>query len=161
MLSALKMLDWSDAVHAAWTERLRKTDPALLRANFEVSFNTPLGVLTHLANVENGYVDVVEGLPQNWRRHSTKEFTDLEPVLAYARETRSRTRAVLARLGEGALGKSFPVDFAANKAMTLEEILFTIVTHEQAHRGEILACFWQKDIEPPVVDYPRYGTPLS
>lgn len=158
MIDAKKLLDWSDAVHARWAEWLRKADPEILRTNFEVSFLTPLGVLTHMSNVENGYMDIVEGVEEKWARHSTKKFTDLEPVLAYAKETRDRTRRLVATTDSA---KRFNVAFAEGGALSLEQILFTLVTHEQAHRGEILAICWQRNIEPAKVDYPVYATPLS
>jgi len=41
-----------------------------------------------------------------------------------------------------------------------EEALFTIFTHEQWHRGELLAVLWSEGVEPPPVDRQRLGLEL-
>ncbi len=162
MIDVRRMLAWSDEMHARWWEGLEKMEPAVLADRVDASFLTPLGILTHMANVENGWMDVVEGDSPKWARHSTKAFIEREPVQTYATEARARTHALVDTLTTEGMERACPADGPfAKPAFTVEEVLFTIVTHECFHRGELLAVLWQKDITPPVCDYPTYGTPLK
>ncbi|HVL48176.1 MAG TPA: DinB family protein [Candidatus Thermoplasmatota archaeon] len=162
MIDVRRMLAWSDEMHAEWKKGLLAMAPDMLAAEVNASFLTPVGILTHMANVENAWIDVVEGAAPQWARHSTKKWTTLEPVLAYVEETRARTHRVVDGLADKDLERPCAVPGPFKKpAYTIEEILFTIVTHECFHRGELLAVFWQKDVTPPVCDYPQYATPLK
>ncbi len=48
----------------------------------------------------------------------------------------------------------------ARDSLSVEDILFTVCTHEHIHRGEVLAALWMQDVPPPVADYPELLTPL-
>ena len=163
MIDVRKMLAWNDEMHARWFEGLERLPEDVLNAKVDASFLTPLGILTHMANVESAWMDVVEGNPNpKWGRVSTKEHTTLAPVRAYAEEVRARTHRLVDGLTEAELQRSCPVGWKTGApAFTVEQILFTIVTHEHFHRGEIQAVLWQRDIEPPALDYPAYAAPLA
>lgn len=167
MIDVRQILAWSDAMRARWWKRLEEIDGAVLAENREASFRSVCGILTHMANVENGWMDVAEAglegetVAPNWARHSTKTWSDLAPVREYAEAARARTHKLVDGLTEDALQTPCPVKGPfARDAFTVEEILYTLVTHECFHRGEVLAILWQRDIEPPVCDYPAYGTSL-
>lgn len=157
-----RFLAWSDALHARWWDQLAKLPADLLAAKVDASFLTPLGILTHMGNIEMAWMDAVEGQPPQWARHSTKKWSELQPVRAYAAEARARTHALVDGLDEAAMRRPCPLEAGvfARPSLTVEEVLFTILTHECHHRGELLAVLWQKDVEPPVSDYPRYDVPL-
>jgi uncharacterized damage-inducible protein DinB len=157
------MLAYSDALSARWWDDLARVPPETLRKAVDFSFLTPLGILTHMANVENAWLDVVEGAQPRWARHSTKEWSVLAPVRAYAQEARRRTHALVDGLDDAGLQRACgPVEAAnfAKPTLTVEEIVFTVCTHEHIHRGEVLAALWHQDVQPPVADYPAYATPL-
>lgn len=162
MIDARSMLRWSDELHETWWRDLEALDEELLAENREASFRSILGILTHMANVENAWMDVVEGHDPDWARHSTRTWSTLEPVRGYMEKTRQRTWSIVGDLPDEELtGQEHPAGGPfAKEAFTAEEVLFTIVTHECFHRGEVLALLWQRDIEPPVCDYPAYATPL-
>ncbi len=148
-------------MHTRWWEGLEKLEATLLAEDTGASFRSPLGILTHMANVEQAWMDVVEDSPPQWARHSTKKWDTLAPVKAYVEESRVRTHGIIGVMSEEDLARDHPaVGPFAKQAFSAEEILFTIITHECFHRGELLALLWQKDVEPPVCDYPAYATPL-
>lgn len=157
------LLRFSDALHRRWAEGLAKLPPEALTKVVDFSFLTPLGILTHNANVEMAWMDVVEGKPPQWARHSTKKFGTLAEVQAYAQEARARTHALVDRLDAAGLARVCgPVAGPfARPTLTVEEILFTVCTHEHVHRGELHAALWMQNVEPPVSDYPAYLTPLT
>lgn len=155
-------LAFSDALSRRWWDDLEKIPAPALAKPVDFSFLTPLGILTHMANVENAWMDVVEGREPKWARHSTKTWSELAPVRAYAEEARRRTHAIMDGLTDAQMQEPRgPVQGAfARPHLTVEEILFTICTHEHVHRGEVLAALWMQDVQPPVADYPAYLTPL-
>lgn len=161
-VSVRQMLAFSDALQERWWPAMRAAPKELLAAPVDFSFMTPLGIMTHIANIENYYNDAIEGQKMVVARHSTKTWNELAPVEAYWREARGRTHKNVDDLSEADLVREIPIDVEgfAKKSYTVEELLFTIFTHEQWHRGEIMAAFWSKNVEPPKVDYPRYGTAL-
>lgn len=155
-------LAFQDAVAARWWDGLATLPPEALQKQVDFTFLTPLGILTHMANVEMAWVDVIEGAEPQWARHSTKKWNDLAPVRAYAQEARARTHRAVDGLDAAGLQRlCAPVkgNFA-KPAFTVEEVLFTLCTHEHIHRGEVLAALWSQNLEPPVADYPAYATPL-
>lgn len=157
------LLRYNDALAERWWADLQKVDAEALAKPVDFSFLTPLGILTHMANVENAWMDVVEGEAPKWARHSTKTWDKLEPVQAYATEARARTHKLVDDLDKEGLGRLCgPVEGPFQRPrLTVEEILFTVCTHEHIHRGEVLAALWHQGVVPPPADYPAYLTPLS
>lgn len=157
-----RLLAYSDALSERWWQDLEKAPPEALAKVVDFTFLTPLGILTHMANVENAWVDVIRGEAPQWARHSTKKWSELAPVREYAREARARTHATVDALTDAEMQRACgPVEGKfAKPTFTVEEIVFTIATHEHIHRGEVLAALWNQNVEPPPADYPRYATPL-
>ena len=164
-VSVHQMLAFSDDVNERWFPWLRDQAAELLDHNFEFSFRSPLGILTHIGNVENGWMNVVDGGDPDWRHppHSTKEFHEAAPVLAYLEETRARTHELVDDLDDEGLKEQRSVDPAGLKkgTYTIEELLWIVFTHEQWHRGELIAAFWSRDIEPPRLDWHQYLSPVG
>lgn len=165
-ISVHQMLAFSDDMNERWFPWLRDQDPKLLDANVECSFYTPIGVLTHIGNVEATWMDVVEGDQPDWRNppHSTKEFSEIEPVLDFLEETRERTHDLVDDLSEEDLQATRTLEddsYLEKGELTIEELLWIVFTHEQWHRGELLAAFWSRDVEPPRVDWHQYATPVG
>lgn len=157
------LLAYSDALSRRWWDDLAKVPPETLVKPVDFSFLTALGILTHMANVENAWMDVVEGVEPQWARHSTKRFSDLAGVRAYAEEARARTHRLVDGLDTAGLQRACgPVAGPfARPTLTVEEVLFTVFTHEHVHRGEVLAALWHQNVPPPPADYPTYLTPLG
>ena len=156
------LLAYSDALSRRWWDDLAKVPQESLAKPVDFSFLTPLGILTHMGNVENAWMDVVEGQAPQWARHSTKKFTDLASVRAYAEEARARTHRLMDGLDAAGLARVCgPVEGPfARPTLTVEEIVFTVFTHEHIHRGEVLAALWHQNVQPPPADYPAYLTAL-
>lgn len=157
-----RFLAFSDALQERWWADLEKVPLEALTKTVDMTFLTPLGILTHMGNVEMAWMDVVEGQPPQWARNSTKKWSELAPVREYAREARARTHRIVDGLDDAGLARTCgPVEGPfARKEFTVEEILFTMLTHEHVHRGEVLGALWQQNVAPPPADYPAYGTPL-
>ncbi|HVL88039.1 MAG TPA: DinB family protein [Candidatus Thermoplasmatota archaeon] len=162
-----RFLAFSDSISERWWDSLARVPAEALRANVDFSYFTPLGILTHVANVEMAWADVIAGEPPEWERHKPTEFTGLGAVRSFARQARARTHGLVASLDDaGLLRLCGPVDPThaesrpARSHYTVEEILFHILTHEHLHRGEVLASLWHQNVEPPPSNYVDYGTKL-
>lgn len=157
-----RFLAYSDDLSRRWWDDLEKMPPEALAKTVDFSFLTPLGILTHMANVENAWMDVVEGVAPQWARNSTKKWSELAPVRAYWEEARRRTHALVDELDDAGLARLCgPVEGPfVRPELTVEEIVFTVCTHEHVHRGEVLAALWSQNVAPPPADYPAYLTPL-
>ncbi len=155
-------LAFSDALSERWWRDLEKVPAEALAKSVDMTFLTPLGILTHMANVEHAWMDVVEGHAPQWARRSTKTWSELAPVRDHAREARARTHRLVDGLDDAGLRRACgPVEGPfARKEFTVEEIVFTVCTHEHVHRGEVLGALWQQNVAPPVADYPAYATPI-
>lgn len=165
-VSVHQMLAFSDDVNERWFPWLREQDPELLDEDLELSFHTILGVLTHIGNVEHTWMDVVEGGQPDWRNppYSTKELHETEPVLDFLAETRERTHALVDDLDEGQLQATRELEdtsWLEKDVLTIEELLWIVFTHEQWHRGELIAAFWSRDIQPERLDWHQYATPVG
>ena len=165
-LSVHQMLAFSDDLNERWFPWLREQPTEVLAHNYEFSFRSPLGILTHMGNVEHTWLGLLEGQQPDWRKppHSTKAFDEVGPVLSFLEETRARTHKLVDSLDEEALQQQHALEDASwlqKDALTTEELLWIIFTHEQWHRGELLAAFWSRDIEPPRLDWHQYASPIG
>ncbi|MDX1611417.1 MAG: DinB family protein, partial [Candidatus Thermoplasmatota archaeon] len=130
------------------------------------SFRSPLGILTHIGNVEHTWCGVIDGGQPDWRNppYSTKELHTVEPVISFLEETRARTHELVDHLSEKELQRAIQLEDASwlvKDELTIEELLWIVFTHEQWHRGELIAAFWSQDIEPPRLDWHQYDTPVG
>lgn len=164
-LSAKRMLAFSDDLNAEWFPALRKMDPDILSQNYKCSFYTPLGVLVHIGNVEKSWARTIAGEPYLWDRPSKSSWETVDPVIEHLEEVRAYTHEVVDDLDEEEMQTPrrirADIEEFERDEITPEEALFTIFTHEQWHRGELLSVLWSQGIEPPPVDWPRYGTELT
>lgn len=165
VLSARRLIAFSDAINEEWFPALRELDAQVLTRNYECSFYTPLGVLVHMGNVEKSWARVIDGEPFGWDRPSKTTWETIDPVLEHLDAVRADTHQVIDDLPEDAFDEPRRIDVEipgfVREELTVEEALFTLFTHEQWHRGELLAVLWSEQIEPPPLDWPRYGTPLT
>lgn len=165
-VSVHQMIAFSDAINERWFSWLREQETELLDRNFEFSFRSPLGILTHIGNVEHTWMRLVDGEQPDWRNppYSTKELHSVEPVISFLEETREATHDLVDDLDEKALGRTVTLEDASwlvKEELTIEELVWIVFTHEQWHRGELIAAFWSQDIQPPRLDWHQYGTPVG
>lgn len=164
-LSARRMLAFSDELNEQWFAELREMDPELLRRDYKCSFYTPLAVLTHVGNVEKSWARTIAGESFVWDRPSKSRWEEVDPVIDHLEDVRAYTHEVVDGLDEDDMQRPRAIDVDieefVREAITPEEALFTIFTHEQWHRGELLSILWSQGVEPPPVDWPRYGTRLT
>ncbi len=165
-ISVHQMIAFSDAMNERWFPWLDEQDPELLDRDLKFSFYSPIGILTHIGNVEATWIGFIEGEPLDWRNppHSTKEFSKIDPVVAFLKETRERTHEIIDGFSEKELQRALELEDASwlvNDQLTVEELVWIVFTHEQWHRGELLAAFWSQGVEPPRVDWHQYDVPIG
>lgn len=165
-VSVHQMLAFSDAMNEKWFPWLREQPTDILDRDLKFSFYTPLGILTHLGNVEATWIGFIEGEGLDWRNppYSTKELHEAAPVLEFLKETRARTHEIVDDRTEEELQEVLRLEDASwlvKDELTVEELVWIVFTHEQWHRGELLAAFWSQGVKPPRVDWHQYDTPIG
>ena len=138
-LAKLSSLGWEEAVR-----------------NREASHYSLVGIMLHMIDNEDWIVNIViPGKPAaERRRHLPSEFAGFEGVEALLAEVEAKTKLYLESMDTGELGRNvkYPA-FPAADNMTVEEWLFQSFTEQLYHLGELIALFWQDDVEPPQMQW--------
>jgi uncharacterized damage-inducible protein DinB len=105
-------------------------------------------VLVHLIEAEAGWIThVIQGLPL--RRFDPSLFTDLEQVLATWTPQRQATCTFVGGMTPHERLSRRALPWNPAELVSVEEIVWHVVTHEQYHRGQIftrLAMLGRRDL---------------
>ena len=130
-------------------------------------FHSIKDLLLHVTDVEDHWVhgivlgDGVQRLfPHDWVRPQAQQY-DLSWILDYSREVTRRTCAFLD--GEPDLNRSVKLvqDDPASDTVTLDQLMWNVMTHEVRHTAQIALMIRQLGHTPPWLDYMRFVRPQS
>lgn len=130
--------------------------------NREASFHSLRNVFLHGIEAEDWWFHhVVPGRKEAWvdwdapQRHPEPYgwATSLDEIRRATRRLEEESEAWLKSLDS--TGLAAPVS-TKHGPMSVEDVIVHVVTHEFHHRGEMLALWWQRDVEPPLVDLHAY-----
>ncbi|AWT36574.1 damage-inducible protein DinB [Deinococcus arenae] len=130
-------------------------------------FHSIKDLLLHVTDVEDHWVhgivlgDGVQGLyPHDWVRPQAQQY-DLGWILDYSREVTRRTCAFLD--SEPDLHRSVKLvqDDPASDTVTLDQLMWNVMTHEVRHTAQIALMIRQLGHTPPWLDYMRFVRPQS
>lgn len=157
-MEPLILLGFNRRVRRALFETLAALPPEAFREDVGISFGSLRDTLFHVARVEDFWVNAF--LREDERRVARTDRDEVATVQDLARlwdRVSDATEAYVADLSPEALAEVRRRSAGAEVVeKTVEEYLFTFLIHEVYHKGEVLAVLWQKDVEPPFVDYWRY-----
>ena len=128
-------------------------------------FHSIKDLLLHVTDVEDHWIhavvlgDGVQGrYPHDWVRPQAEQY-DLNWILEYSREVSGRTAAFLA--SEPDLHRSVKLvqDDPASDTVTLDQLLWNVMTHEVRHTAQISLMIRQLGHTPPWLDYMRFARP--
>ncbi len=156
-MDPLTMLRFNRRVREALFDRLRDL-PEEFERNAEISFYSIRDTLFHVLRTEDYWVnDFLTGDGRIVARDAKEDLQTAQDLEDLWNRVSDRTEDVIRAMGAEELAeiRERPLGDALVRK-TVEEYLFTFMIHEVYHKGEVLAVLWQRDNEPPPVDYWRY-----
>lgn len=146
-----------------------------LRALPDTDLNRPLiegdrfhnikDLLLHIVDVEDHWVhgvalgdSVASQYPHDWITPRAEQYA-LGWIIAYGQEVGRRTRAFLDRDPDLSRPVKLVQDDPASDTVTLEQLLWHVMTHEVRHTAQIVLLIRQLGHTPPWLDYLRFMRP--
>jgi len=120
--------------------------------NREATYESMKNIFFHILGVHDGWLNVsAQGASADSKVYDVDDFdaiTSMDVLGAYMEKVIAKERAFLGKLKDADLER--PVQPSWKKRPHPLRDALMQVTFEQAHHtGELIALFWQQDIEPP------------
>jgi uncharacterized damage-inducible protein DinB len=120
--------------------------------NREASYYSMKNVMLHMIDNEDWILNwVIPGRGSEYSRKKWEEYPDFGTVWAHMLDVERRADGLLSSLDADGLRR--PVEFALSNGekfnLTVEDCIFQSFTEQEYHTGELIALFWQQNIEPP------------
>lgn len=136
--------DYCDALSKLPSEEVRK--------NREATYHSMKNIFFHILGVHDGWLNVtVQGASADPKVYDVESFDEIETMgvlRGYMEKVIAREESLLKGLTDKDLER--PVQPSWKKRPHPLRDALMQVTFEQAHHlGELIALFWQQDIEPP------------
>jgi uncharacterized damage-inducible protein DinB len=152
LFSVIELYAYSSRVRRSFAEKLAQLPFETVAENREASFFSMMNVLLHMIDNEDWIVNwVIPGKSQAYVRKKWEEYAGMADVIKHLDDVEAKTRTYLKTLNEERLTRR--VDFVLSSGqsfnLSLEECLFQSFTEQLYHLGELIALFWQENIEPP------------
>ncbi|THF83641.1 DUF664 domain-containing protein [Deinococcus sp. KSM4-11] len=130
-------------------------------------FHTIKDLVLHVTDVEDHWVHSVargdgvnrEGrFAHDWVKPDAAQY-DLSWIIEYGREVNERTRAFLASGPDMNRSVKLVQDDPASDTVTLDQLMWHVMTHEVRHTAQITLMIRQLGHTPPWLDYMRFARP--
>lgn len=130
-------------------------------------FHSIKDLLLHVTDVEDHWVHSIaredgvhhEGRFQhNWIKPQAQQY-DLSWIIEYGREVMGRTRALLESEPDLNRPVKLVQDDPSSDTVTLDQLLWHVMTHEVRHTAQIALLIRQLGHTPPWLDYMRFARP--
>ncbi|WP_309572732.1 DinB family protein [Deinococcus sp.] len=130
-------------------------------------FHTIKDVVLHVTDVEDHWVHSVargdgvnrEGrFAHDWVKPEAAQY-DLSWIIEYGREVNEHTRAFLDSGPDMNRSVKLVQDDPASDTVTLDQLMWHVMTHEVRHTAQIALMIRQLGHTPPWLDYMRFARP--
>lgn len=155
-MDVVEQLAYSKRVRRKFLERMSEMPWDEVTKNREASWYSMKNIMLHMIDNEDWIVNwVVPGRGKEYAHRKWEEYTDIGMVEAHLEEVEGRSRETLARLTPDRLDQrvNFTLSSGQSFDMTVEECLFQCFTEQLYHMGELIALFWEQNIEPPTMQW--------
>jgi uncharacterized damage-inducible protein DinB len=154
MVDIKELLEYNRQVRQRYLQALARIPWDELIRNREASFNSIRNIFIHTLKAIDYWLDVL--LKEH--NHGAKkygEFKNLEEIYEYIDYVEGRMQKYLDPPLSGKLVEKYIVrnDLGETVEVTAEDILIHLFEEEVHHRGELIALFWQMNIEPPLMGW--------
>ena len=150
MVDISELLKYNEIVRHRYFESFVKLSWDEFTKNREASFNSIRNIFVHTLSAIDYWLDFLQ--KENLRsERKFDEYRIFDEVRAYMEHVEKRMHDYLQSLSSKGLKKTYMITGEDHKAtmITAEDILIHVFEEEVHHRGELIALFWQMDIDPP------------
>jgi len=135
-----------------YCEALGKLPEEAVRKNREATYHSMKNIFFHILGVHDGWLNVtVQGASADSKVYDSEDFESIQTIgelRGYMEKVIAKEESFLKTLKDKDLDR--PVQPSWKKRPHPLRDALMQVTFEQAHHlGELIALFWQQDIEPP------------
>jgi uncharacterized damage-inducible protein DinB len=150
MVDIRKLLEYNETVRHRYFESFARLSWEEFTENREASFHSIRNIFVHTLGAIDHWLDFL----QRERLHSKKKYNEyktFEEVRSYMEHIEKRMLNYLDSLPAGGLDRTFTAkdDDGKSFEITAEDVLIHVFEEEVHHRGELIALFWQMNVEPP------------
>jgi uncharacterized damage-inducible protein DinB len=154
MVDIKKLFAYNDAERRAFFKAFANISWDEFTENRGASFDSIRNIFVHTLNATDYWLDFL----QKEKRERAKKFEaykTLKEIEEYMQHVENRMNTYLTSLSPEGLKKKYKGRRNGKpETVTAEDILVHVFEEEIHHRGELIALFWQMDIQPPVIGYP-------
>jgi uncharacterized damage-inducible protein DinB len=153
MVDIRDLLAYNDAERRAFFKAFARLSWREFIKNREASFHSIRNIFIHTLNATDYWLDLLQNENQRSKK-KFEEYKSLKEIGVYMRHVEKRMHDYLKTLSPENLKKKYEGPGRRKGKATTEDILVHVFEEEVHHRGELIALFWQMDIEPPLTGYP-------
>jgi uncharacterized damage-inducible protein DinB len=156
MFSIEELHQYSSTVRRKFADKLAELPWADLEKNREASFYSAKNILLHIIDNEDWMVNwVIHNNSQAYVRRKSAEYTSMNMIFDHLGEVENKSEQYFAKLDDAELKRRVTFTTSAGQSfdLSVEECLFQSFTEQLYHMGELIALFWQDNIEPPKMQW--------
>ena len=165
MFSITELYQYSSGVRKKFLEKLETLPWDEVTQNREASYYSMRNIMIHMIDNEDWIVNwVIKNRAGEYKRErKSEEYLDMNMIRKHLEDIERETTAYLGGADEGEMQRrvNFTLSSGATFDLSVEESLLQSFTEQIYHLGELIALLWQKDIEPPRMQWfwnnPRAG----
>ena len=165
MFSIAELYQYSSDVRKKFLEKLETLPWDEVTENREASYYSMRNILIHMIDNEDWIVNwvIYNRAGEYKRERRSEEYLDMKMIRNHLEDIERKTTVYLGGADEGEMRRrvNFTLSSGATFDLSVEESLFQSFTEQIYHLGELIALLWQKDIEPPRMQWfwnnPRAG----
>ena len=156
MFTIKELHEYSTRVRRSYANKLAELPWSEVDKNREATFYSMKGILVHMIDNEDWMINgVIPNKSKDYQRKKSAEFTSMKMVLDFLEKVDERSQAYFAQLNDAELSRRVKLTTSMGQTfdLTVEECLFQSFTEQLYHLGELIALFWQDNIEPPKMQW--------
>jgi len=132
-------------------DALAKLPKAELTKNREATYGSMKNIFHHILSVHDGWLNVTAqgaSADAKTREKDFDEVASMDEIRAYMEKIIAKEKRFLGKLSEKDLERKVQPSWK-KRPHALRDALMQVTLEQAHHLGELIALFWQIDVEPP------------
>ncbi len=145
------MYEYNWQVLRDFCEGLAKLPEDALRKNREATHESMKNIFHHILSVHDGWLNVTaQGASADSavREKDFDEVRSMDELRSYMEKIIAKEKRFLSKLTDKDLDRGVQPEWKT-RPHPLRDALMQVTLEQAHHTGELIALFWQQDIEPP------------
>ncbi len=158
-MDSRSLFEYSQILRNRYLEKIATLSWEEVTKSRGASFDSLREILLHTIDAEDKLVNyVISGRTKDWVSRNPDEFRDMDSIRKCASEVESKAKAYVANMKPAELERKLELPRAGMPSMLVqvEDILAHAALENIHHFGELIALFWQIDVEPPHMGWIGY-----